>query len=259
LRQAAGHATNRIVSNAAAAARAVSASAQGPAATAQVDPAHADPTHAAHAWRAMRDMGEIQFAPVAPPPPDPPYVPPHWLEVILRALGSALEWINEHVFMPLGLGLAKGGQAIALAVLAVGVAALAWLAWSLFWPWWQARQPRAGAALPEWAPAPQAAQALLEDADALAAQGRFAEAVHLLLQRSVADIAARPDWLEPSSTAREIASMPALPPAARSAFATMANEVERALYALRAPGQGEWQRARSAYAAFALAPWEQAA
>jgi hypothetical protein len=28
---------------------------------------------------------------------------------------------------------------------------------------------------------------------------------------------------------------------------------------LRAPGQGEWQRARSAYAAFALAPWEQAA
>jgi hypothetical protein len=75
------------------------------------------------------------------------------------------------------------------------------------------------------------------------------------LQRSVADIAAaRPDWLSPSSTAREIALLPALPATARQAFATMAEEVERARYALRAPGLGEWQRARGAYAAFALEP-----
>ena len=98
-----------------------------------------------------------------------------------------------------------------------------------------------------------AALALLEDADALAAQGRFDEAVHLLLQRSVHHIAsARPDWLSPSSTAREISLLPGLPAAARQAFLLITREVERSLYALRALAADDWHRARAAYAAFAL-------
>lgn len=200
----------------------------------------------------MRGMDTIQFDPVPPPPPEVPYVPPHWLQVVLDALGKVLVWINDTIFLPLGLGLARSGQVILVLVLLTGAVALAWLAWGALWPWWQARRART-AAMPEWAPTPEAALALLEHADALAAQGRYAEAVHLLLQRSVADIAAvRPDWLAPSSTAREIAALPVLPGAARTAFATMADEVERARYALRAAGLNEWQRARAAYAAFAL-------
>ncbi|NKJ42873.1 hypothetical protein [Novosphingobium sp. SG720] len=238
------------MSNVAAAARAVSATAQAPAASAQADAARAE-----HAWQTVRGMGDIQFTPVPPPPPEVPYVPPHWLQVAIDALAKVLLWINEHVFMPLGLVLAKSGQVILVLILIVGAVALAWLAWGVLAPWRQARGTRAGTVTPEWAPAPQAALALLEDADALAAQGRFAEAVHLLLQRSVADIAAaRPDWLAPSSTAREIAAIDALPSAAAHAFATMADEVERARYALRMPGEGEWLRARGAYAAFALQP-----
>ena len=113
---------------------------------------------------------------------------------------------------------------------------------------------------PEWAPDRAEAIALLEDADRLAAAGRFGEAVHLLLKRSVRHIAdARPDWLMPASTAREIAMMPALPEAARQAFGTIAARVERSLFALRDLDSGDWQAAREAYAKFALERFAQPA
>jgi hypothetical protein len=114
------------------------------------------------------------------------------------------------------------------------------------------REPEQAAA--EWTPDAGEALALLEDADRLAAEGRFDEATHLLLMRSVGQIAeARPDLLEPSSTAREIAELPALPQAARGAFATIAERVERSLFALRSLSADDWQAARAAYADFALA------
>jgi hypothetical protein len=94
--------------------------------------------------------------------------------------------------------------------------------------------------------------ALLDDADRLAAEGRYDEATHLLLQRSVGLIAAaRPDLLEPSATAREIARLPALPETARRAFSVMADRVERSLFALRRLTPDDWHAARAAYAEFA--------
>ena len=62
-----------------------------------------------------------------------------------------------------------------------------------------------------------------------------------------------PGWLEPSSTAREIAALPALSQAARGAFATIAERVERSLFALRSLSADDWHAARAAYAEFALA------
>src|SRR5690606_1197116 len=51
-----------------------------------------------------------------------------------------------------------------------------------------------------------AARALLAEADALAAAGRFAEATHLLLYRSVEDIETRrPGLVRPAMTSRELA------------------------------------------------------
>ena len=95
---------------------------------------------------------------------------------------------------------------------------------------------------------------LLDDADRLAAEGRYDEATHLLLKRSVGQIArARPDLLAPSSTAREIADLRALPEAARGSFAVIAERVERSLFALRGLSADDWQAARAAYAEFALA------
>jgi hypothetical protein len=106
---------------------------------------------------------------------------------------------------------------------------------------------------PEWIPDRDAAVALLEDADRLAADGRFGEAAHLLLQRSVHHIAeARPDWLQPASTAREIAVLPMLPERARQAFGAISTRVERSLFALRELDAADWQAARAAYAEFAL-------
>ncbi len=64
---------------------------------------------------------------------------------------------------------------------------------------------------------------------------------------------ARPDLVEPSSTARELSAEPRLPEAARSAFAVIAGRVERSLFALVSLGQEDWQAARQAYADFALA------
>ena len=65
--------------------------------------------------------------------------------------------------------------------------------------------------------------------------------------------AARPDLVEPATTARELSAMGSLPDAARSAFATIAGRVESSLFALRALGAEDWQAARAAYADFALA------
>lgn len=114
---------------------------------------------------------------------------------------------------------------------------------------------RNAAALQEtWQPDQAASLALLEDADRLAAEGRYDEATHLLLQRSVGHIsAARPDWVEPSSTARELAALTALPDTARAAFGVMAERVERSLFALRALERADWEAARAAYSEFALA------
>ena len=64
---------------------------------------------------------------------------------------------------------------------------------------------------------------------------------------------ARPDWLLPASTAREIAMFPKLPERARTAFAVMAERVERSLFALRRLDEADWSAARGAYAQFALA------
>jgi hypothetical protein len=105
----------------------------------------------------------------------------------------------------------------------------------------------------DWVPDEEDAIALLDDADRLANEGRYDEATHLLLQRSVGQIAAvRPDWVEPSSTARELATLPALPAAAQTAFGTIAERVERSLFALKRLGVDDWQAARAAYADFAL-------
>jgi hypothetical protein len=190
-------------------------------------------------------MSDIQFAPLPPHIVKPP-TPPEWLTAFMRWLARLLE--------PLGRWLGKGWGLVETGLLVLAVIGALWIAWSLLWPLWRDRKPRTAEAAPSWTPAREAALALLEDADRLAAEGRFGEAAHLLLQRSVHQIAtARPDWLSPSSTAREIGGIRELPWKAKQAFAVIATEVERSLFALRGLGADDWNRARSAYADFALA------
>ncbi len=194
-------------------------------------------------WQAVRGDSSIQYSPVTPPEPART---PEWLKHLLDWLGEALG--------PAGRWLATNWTPIRWTLIALGVAVALYLLWRLLAPALGWQRPARPEQEQEWTPERSAALALLEDADALAAQGRFDEATHLLLQRSVGQIrAARPEWLEPSSTAREIAALPALPERARDAFTAIAGRVERSLFALRSLGAEDWQAARAAYADFALA------
>ena len=196
-------------------------------------------------WEAVRADSDIQYAPL--PPAEPPK-PPEWLQKLQ-------EWLAD-LLKPLGEALGLSWPTLKWILLALAVLGIAFLAWRLIAPAIGARRNDTGEN-PEWAPEREEALALLEDADALAAAGHFGEATHLLLIRSVGQIrTVRPDWLDPSSTAREIAMLPALPEQARSAFALIAERVERSLFALRSLGEDDWRAARAAYADFALSRLE---
>ncbi|HYE26805.1 MAG TPA: DUF4129 domain-containing protein [Allosphingosinicella sp.] len=216
----------------------------------------ADGLAAAH--DALKADPSIQFSlPPEPPPPQPPrwlrdFI--EWLDWALRPLGRLIDWISS--FMPdapyarIFLWTVLAGAALAL-----GVALyrrLRYGEWRL--PW------RRGAAadLPEteeetWSPEAAPARSWLREADALAAEGRYAEAVHHLLFRSIEDIGRRrPRLVRPALTSRELAAAEALPPPARSLFARIAGLVERSLFGGRAVDAGDWTAARAAYADLVL-------
>lgn len=193
-------------------------------------------------WDDVRADETIQFRPIEIPEPEPRES--NWLE-------RFFEWLGE-LLSPAGEALGMSWPVFKWVLIGGAVLGIAFLLWQLFGPMLE-RAPRAETQAPEWSPQREDALALLEDADRLAADGRYNEATHLLLRRSVGQIAqARPDWVEPSSTARELAALPALPTAARAAFTVIAERVERSLFALRALGREDWQAASDAYADFAL-------
>jgi len=104
-----------------------------------------------------------------------------------------------------------------------------------------------------WRPEAKTAHGLLGEADALAKQGRYAEAAHLLLFRSIADIEERlPDFMRPALTSRDISDAAALPAPARTAFSSIARIVESGIFAVRPVDEQGWTDARSAYEQFAF-------
>lgn len=201
---------------------------------------------ATQGWDTVRSDSSIQYAPVEAPPPETRELP-EWL----RDLGESL----SELFAPLGRWLVASWPILKWVLLAIAIAGLLYLLYQLIAPLLEkSGANRSSEEDDTWVPQREEALALLEDADRLAAEGRFDEATHMLLQRSVSQIAtARPNWVDPSSTAREIAALPALPESARTAFSAISTRVERSLFALRSLGAEDWQAARDAYAEFALA------
>jgi hypothetical protein len=200
-------------------------------------------------WRELRRDGDIQFEPVVLPETEPRE--PNWFEEMLNQI---FEWLAE-LFAPIGSTLGGWWPVLQWVLIALLATFVIYLIYRLVGP--GGLRLRSGDERDEpaqWAPDRAQSLALLEEADRLAAEGRFDEATHLLLQRSVGHIAqARPDWVEPSSTARELAALPALSERARTAFAVISERVERSLFALRSLERGDWETARAAYADFALA------
>ena len=102
--------------------------------------------------------------------------------------------------------------------------------------------------IPLYQPAQAQARILLDEVDKLAAEGRYGEAVHTLLFRSIQDIDRnRPNVVRRSLTAREIGSLSVLTPEARTAFSTIAGVSELAHFGGVSVNQIGFETARRAY------------
>lgn len=209
------------------------------------------------AHRALTADPDIQFT-MAPRTPPEPWKPPAWLEWLfdkLRPVGRFFSWLSD--LMP----AAPWARVILWSLIAAAVGFLLFVLidrvrhgeWRLPGRKKRARQVAAQASEPDWTPDAAPARAWLDEADALAARGLYAEAVHHLLFRSIEDIAQRrPALVRPSLTSRELAAASGIPAIARNLFAGIAGKVEASLFGGRAVSNEDWRGARAAYADFAL-------
>jgi hypothetical protein len=201
-----------------------------------------DRLDAAHAALLKQTDLQFQLSQAAPP-----QKPPDWLVKLLEPLGRAL-----------GAGLkalAPAAPYIFWTGVAVGAAFILFLIGQRLFAVKRGLVmgglKLTGGAEP-WRPAPEQARALLEEADRLAQEGRFVEAAHLILLRSIQDIQARrPRAVAVSLTSRDIARLEALPPPARVLFAGIAEAVEISLFGGRPLDREGYSRCRDAYSSFA--------
>lgn len=212
----------------------------------------------ASAHRALRADPAVQFdlTPASPPPQPPAWIKQlaDWIREVTRPLGRFFDWLGGMMpDAPVARFLLWTVLAIAAAsLLTTIVMRLRHGRWRLPWG-----TPSTEEAVPfeeeEWRPDAAPARSWLEEADAMAANGRFAEAIHHLLLRSVDDIAKRrPRLVRPALTSRELSASDGIPESARRLFAAIAALVERSLFGGREVGRADWNAARTAYSDFAL-------
>lgn len=186
-----------------------------------------------HAELVAREDLQFDFPPYAEPKP------PAWADALVRFFEAIAPFLKA-VFW---IGLVVGGLLIVY-----------FAAREVQATWTRRRRAAQPDRPADWAPEPARARALLEDADRLAAQGRFDEAVHLLLFRSIDDLAGRrPEAVRPALTSRDIARIEAMPGQARSAFSRIAEVVETSFFGGRPVGREDFAECRRAYEAFAFA------
>ncbi|MDA8708033.1 hypothetical protein N9M10_01530 [Hellea sp.] len=191
------------------------------------------------AFRAMKRDSKLQFE--LPPAPEPPKL--DWLENFFEGLAKFIKFILPLLKIIFFVGL---GAVIALVLYAIAKVI------------YETRFKREAKVVTEEAPPPlyvpdqDQARILLEDVDAMAAEGRYEEAVHELLFRSIQDIdIRRPNTIRRSLTSREIAALEILTPATREAFATIGGVVETSYFGGKPIGREEFDICRAAYAQFA--------
>lgn len=200
------------------------------------------------AFRAMKRDDKLQFD--LPPAPEPPKL--SWLENFLKGLAKFIEVILPLLKIIFYLGI---GAIIVLILYAVG---------KVIYETRFKRELKESAEEtlpPLYTPDQDQARILLEEVDALAAAGKFEEAVHELLFRSIQDIdIRRPNTIRRSLTSREIAALKILTPETRKAFATIGGVVETSYFGGQSIGKTEFDICRAAYAQFAQkSAWKQAA
>ena len=172
----------------------------------------------------------MQFdLPAAAPPPGTP----GWLRPLIEALVQA----GPVIKMLLWAGLAAVVLLTAWGLYGVVRGHLA-----------RRRTPGVADAETGWRPDAAPARQLLAEADVLAQGGDYAEAAHLVLLRSIEQIARhRPAALRPASTSRDIAAAAVLPGDVSRAFGLIADVVEAGIFGGRAVSRETWLRCRAAY------------
>jgi hypothetical protein len=176
---------------------------------------------------------QFDFPEIAPPEP------PSWL----RWLIEALEFLGPFLEVLFWAGVA----------LLVGAIVYYFARELIRARWPQNNKTADGTRAVQWQPKAARARALLADADRLAAEGRYAEAVHLLLFRSIDDIDEwRPYLVKPELTSRDISTLEVLPPEARRIFSRIADAVEKSFFGDAAVDAQLFAECRRAYAGFAL-------
>jgi hypothetical protein len=195
------------------------------------------------AWQALKRDSSLQFD--FPDMPDSP-PPPEWPRKLAEFLAA-----HAGFFRILGWVL--------LAIIALAIAFFL-IRWLMRRGWARADLPAPHPA-PAWQPSTEQARLLLADADALAAAGRHADAVHLLLHVSIQEIGERrPGLVRPAFTSREIATLPALSPMARRIFFEIALVTEKSLFGAQSLGAAEFAQCRAAFEQFLIPDvWQVAA
>lgn len=189
------------------------------------------------AYRAVKRDEAYQYELADPIPRRPPSALERFIGEVLNAIFSFLAPLLEIIFW-LGLG-------------ALGLGALYLIGRAIYETRFAkpAVTKKAEPEIPLYQPAEAQARILLEEVDRLAAEGRYGEAVHTLLFRSIQDIDRnRPNVVRRSLTAREIGGLGVLTPEARTAFSTIAGVSELAHFGGVSVNQAGFETARKAYA-----------
>ncbi|HEX3917718.1 MAG TPA: hypothetical protein VHW60_10300 [Caulobacteraceae bacterium] len=207
----------------------------------------ADDVRAAQAQLLHDTSLQFAFSKAPPPPPQPaPTQLPDWLAAIFRGIGGFLNFLAPVLGWIFIAGLAAAVLVVLYFVFREGIRTR--------WPNLFKRKPAPARPKPaDWRPEAAAARALLEEADKLAASGSYAEAVRLILHRSIEDIEGRrPRLVRPAYTSREIGRLDDLPATARTTFMHIAEVVERSFFGGRDVDATGFAECRRTYEAFAF-------
>jgi hypothetical protein len=146
-------------------------------------------------------------------------------------------------------GVGAAGAALFWILLCVlAVLLVVWLASE-----WQGREKNAdpSVARANAPPAPSMPLIPLDDIEALAAAGRFADAIHLLLLRTIGALTKASASLPLSLTSREILAAVPFRPGAREVLAGLVDVVEVSLFGGRPVGEADYVDCRARFDRFA--------
>ena len=195
------------------------------------------------AQRALMRDPTLQFSFDKAPRPPVAHLP-HWLEAILDAIGAVLKAVAP----VLGWVFVAGLVLALLVVLFFIVREFVRTRWPDVF-----KRKRPPAKPEPWRPEAAVARALLEEADKLAAAGRYGEAVRLILHRSIEEIEGRrPRLVKPAYTAREIGRLSDIPDNARDVFVGIAGVVEKSFFGGQSLDAHGFAACRKAYERFAF-------